>query len=332
MNLLGLTMGIDSKRKQNLIIYLLCAVVILIWSYWTTLAEAAEKWANEPQYSHGYLVPMFAAFLLWLRREKFHLDAWQPSIWGVPALIGALLLRTIGTHFYFVWFDAISLLPCAVGLVLLTGGKPALHWSWPAIAFLVFMVPLPYRMELMMGGPLQRIATISSTFALQTLGIPALADGTVILLNDVSLGIVEACSGLRMLVVFFALSTAVALVIHRPLWEKILILVSAIPIALFVNVIRITVTGILHDTVGSQIANAVFHDLAGWLMMPLALVFLGIELTILKYLWLEPVGSPIPMSLNRSGILPVPQTLRRGRKTPQSRRPFSRPVECPKQG
>ncbi|HEV3204940.1 MAG TPA: exosortase/archaeosortase family protein [Gemmataceae bacterium] len=332
MTLFKLRSGADISRHRTLIAYLLLCVVVFLWAYWTTLTEAAEKWVHEPQYSHGYLVPMFAAVLLWLRRHTLQFDAWKPSWWGVPVLVAGLVVRFAGAHFYFVWFDAISLLPCMAGLFLMAGGKSALVWSWPSIAFLVFMIPLPYSAELMMGGPLQRVATLTSTFALQTLGFPALADGTVILLNEVSLGIVEACSGLRMLVVFFALSTAVALVIRRPLWEKILILVSAIPIALFVNIIRITVTGILHDTVGSEIANAVFHDLAGWLMMPLALVFLGIELTILKYLLLEPVGSPSPMTLNLSGMPQVSQPSRRGRKNHQSRQPFGGPVEPSKQG
>src|SRR5207244_4033561 len=100
--------------------------------------------------------------------------------------------------------------------------------------------------------------TICSTFALQTLGLPALAEGNVILLNEVEIGIVEACSGLRMLVIFFALSTAVALLSRRPLTDRVAIVVSAIPIALLSNLLRIIVTGVLHETVGSEIANAVF--------------------------------------------------------------------------
>jgi len=113
---------------------------------------------------------------------------------------------------------------------------------------------------------------------LQTLGMPAVAEGNVILLNEASLGIVEACSGLRMLVVFFALSTAVALVARRPFWERVFLVFSAIPIALFTNVVRITATGVAYETVGGETGQFIFHDLAGWLMMPLALALLGIGL------------------------------------------------------
>src|SRR5215813_959038 len=109
------------------------------------------------------------------------------------------------------------------------------------------MIPLPHSLAHALSGPMQSFATVSSTFFLQVLGRPALAEGNVILLNDVELGIVEACSGLRMLMVFFALSTAVAMLIRKPLWEKLLIAGSAVPIALASNVLRITITGICYE-------------------------------------------------------------------------------------
>jgi exosortase/archaeosortase family protein len=96
-----------------------------------------------------------------------------------------------------------------------------------------------------------------------------------------------------MLVVFFALSTAVAMLIRKPMWEKILIAASAIPIALVSNILRIVVTGLFYDAFGSNFGGAFFHDLAGWLMMPLGLVFLGVELWILKRLLIERATAPI---------------------------------------
>ena len=147
------------------------------------------------------------------------------------------------------------------------------------------MIPLPYQLAVAMAGPLQHVATTASTYLLQTLGMPAIAEGNVILLNEASLGIVEACSGLRMLVVFFALSTAVALVARRPFWERVFLGFSAIPIALFTNVVRITATGVAYETVGGEAGHFIFHDLAGWLMMPLALALLGLELKFLTHLF-----------------------------------------------
>jgi exosortase len=290
------------------------ALVTLLWAFWTTLAEAAQRWGHDPQYSHGYLVPIFAAALLWLRRERLHGADLTPTWWGLAILLAGVTLRLAGVHFYFVWLDPIALLPCLAGVVLLLGGWSAWRWAWPAVGFLFFMIPLPYRVEVSMAGPLQRIATISSTFLLQTIGLPAIAEGNVILLNDVELGIVEACSGLRMLVIFFALSTAVALLTNRRLGDRLIIVASAIPIALVTNVLRITVTGILHDTVGSDIANAVFHDLAGWLMMPVALGFLALELKLLSALLIEPEPEPEPTPRPMSRRPVPPRSTRRQRR------------------
>ncbi len=107
------------------------------------------------------------------------------------------------------------------------------------------------------------------------------------MIGEVQLGVVEACSGLRMLTIFVALAVAITLVTDRPWWERIVTIVSAVPIALAVNIVRITVTGILHLTAGPELAEMVFHDLAGWFMMPMALGLLYIEFQILSHLVIE---------------------------------------------
>jgi exosortase len=265
---------------------------LLVWSYWTTLGDLAEVWATKPEHSHGYLVPVFAAVLLWLRRDHLQGCRAVPVRWGFALVALAIVMRLFGTYAYRLWFDQISLVPCLAGLVLLLGGRPAWRWAGPSIAFLAFMVPLPYSAAILLTDPLQRVATLTSTFSLQTLGLPAVAEGNIILINDVRLGVVEACSGLRMLVIFFALSVAVALTMRRPMWERIAVVLSAVPIALATNVLRITATGVLHETAGPELADAVFHDLAGWLMMPIALLLLSVEQQILKRLLLESASSP----------------------------------------
>jgi exosortase len=262
-------------------------VALILWAYWTTLVGLADSWAASAQHSHGYLVPAFALVLLWLRRDRLQVVRLEPLGWGFALVALSIAMRAYGTYAYRVWFDQFSLLPCLAGLVLLLGGRAAWRWAGPSIAFLAFMVPLPYSAAILLTDPLQRLGTVASTFCLQTLGLPAVAEGNVILLNDVRLGVVEACSGLRMLVIFFALSTAVALLMRRPWWERITVVLSAVPIALATNILRITATGVLHETAGPELANAVFHDLAGWLMMPVALVLLSIEQQVLKRLVLE---------------------------------------------
>jgi exosortase len=270
------------------------AAAVLLWAYWSSYREVAHKWEREPQYSHGYLVPVFALMLAWLRRKPYLAGPFTPSSWGLVVLAGAMALRLLAGYFSFDWPDWFSLLPTLAGVCLLAGGWRALHWWAPSIAFLIFMIPLPYRLEIALGQPLQRMATVMSTFLLQTLGLPALAEGNTIILNEVTLGVVEACSGLRMLVVFFAISTAVALVLHKGIGVKLVIVASAVPIALVTNVVRITATGVLHVYAGSAIANAVFHDLAGWLMMPFALVLLWLELWVIAHLFVEEPDGDLP--------------------------------------
>jgi exosortase len=300
--------------------------VAALWAYWTTLGKIAWRWSEDPQYSHGYLVPAFALYLLWLRRDRL-LGRTLTANWLGLGLLGlAAALRLAGTYTSYEYFDQVSLLPCCAGLFLLAGGWPALMWSWPAIAFLAFMIPLPDRVSHAMSGPMQALATTVSTFVLQVVGRPALAEGNVILLNEIELGIVEACSGLRMLVVFFALSTAVALLIRKPLWEKLFIAGSALPIALASNILRITITGLFYDTFGNHFGGAFFHDLAGWLMMPLGLLFLGMEMWILKTLLIE--GSrdlPSQISLQRVATNPV--ALYRNGQTPRREKIAAAPVE-----
>jgi exosortase len=304
-------------RRISAVIAFLVAMASVLWAYWTTLGDAAERWAIDPQYSHGYLVPAFAALVLWLRRDRLTQGVSQPNWWGWPLLIAAIGLRLGGTYYHFVWLDAVSLLPCLAGLCLLLGGTTALRWAWPAIAFLFFMIPLPYQVAVAMAGPLQRVATVASTYLLQTLGMPAVAEGNNILLNEASLAIVEACSGLRMLVVFFALSTAVAMVARRPFWERVFLLFSAIPIALFTNVVRITATGVAFETVGSEAGHFIFHDLAGWLMMPLALALLGLELNLLTRLFV--VRAPLQTLAFQRGLVGPTRSPMGPRRTPMKR-------------
>jgi exosortase len=266
----------------------IAVALCLTWAYWSTLTVLAGRWSADPQYSHGFLVPVIAGVLVWLRRGRLNLSALRPCWWGLPVLLAALTLRLGATFYYFEWLDWASLVPSAIGVCLLVGGWQLWRCMWPALFFLVFMIPLPYTLEVAMASPLQGIATAASTFALQTIGFPAAAEGNIILINDARIGVAEACSGLRMLVVFFAVSTAVAIIIDRPVWERTLIVGCAMPIALVCNITRIVVTGVLHETVGREWADLVFHDLAGWLMMPMALALLWIVLHVLGRLLIDP--------------------------------------------
>ena len=299
------------KRLPIHMCQVLAAAVLLVgvvWSYWRTGGEVVWFWANDPTYSHGYVVVLFAVWLLWLRRDLLKSGSPTPSVWGILLLLGASSLHILGSFYYLAWVERVSVLPALAGLSLLAGGRRAFRWAWLPIVFLLFMVPLPGSVGMAMTMPLKRVATVGSTYLLQVLGFMAVADGNVILLQDHELGVIDACSGLRMLVVFFAVATMVALVVDRPFIVRALLVVSAVPIALAANIIRITLTGVLTETVGSELAHTVYHDLAGWLMMAVAAVILWVELQILSRL------IPVPP---RPDATPPDATARR-REPPES--------------
>src|SRR5437899_12787251 len=100
---------------------------IILWSYWTTISEMAERWTDDPQYSHGYLVPIFSAFLLWFRRAELRHVRLAPNWWGVAIVAAGIGLWAAGTYFYLSWFAAVSLLVCLAGLAVVFGGWPALR-------------------------------------------------------------------------------------------------------------------------------------------------------------------------------------------------------------
>src|SRR5947207_6678484 len=123
------------------------AAACLLWVFWPSLGPLSDRWGHDPQYSHGYLVPLFSLYLLWSRRDLLAAAESRPSWWGLPLLAAGLALRFAGTYLYFDWLGLAALFPSLMGLALLAGGLPALRWSWPAVLFLAFMVPLPFRLE-----------------------------------------------------------------------------------------------------------------------------------------------------------------------------------------
>jgi exosortase len=261
--------------------------LLCIWVYWPTLGVLGSTWWRDAQYSHGYLVPVFAAVLLWLRRSRLAGVEFELSWVGLIFLGFGCVFRTLASYLYFDWLDGFSLVVTIAGLFGLFGGKRVLLWAWPALAFLLFMLPLPFRIETMLSHPLQKIATTCSVYAMQTLGLPAIAEGNVIHLTRGRIGVVEACNGLSMLLVFFAMATAIVLLIRRPMLDKIALLVGAIPIAVLANVVRITTTGLAQEWIDPTFAQRFFHDWAGWFMMPLALTMFLAELWFLDRLLIE---------------------------------------------
>ena len=296
----------DPSQRAPLII-LGGLVMLLVLAYWDMFALTSAAW-NEGLYSHGWLVPVFALALLWMRWQPFGPVPAGERWMGLALLAAGLSVRLFAAEYGVHPVDQLSFLPAIFGVFLLVGGMHVLRWAWPALFFLVFMFQLPTKIERPVLGGLQKFASMCSTFVLQTMGIAAFRQGNLISVPGAELNIADACSGLRMATIFGAMAVAMVFLVERPWWDKFVILLSAIPIALLVNIIRITVTGLLYMMVGADnhFAQKLGHDWAGYFMMPLALGFLWLELQILERLTV-PVDSVQlrPLSGSRT-VSPVP--------------------------
>lgn len=277
----------------------LAVLAAVAYSYAGIFELLAHTWWTEADYSHGFLVPVFSAYLLWHRRSLLPTGRASGAWWGLVLIAVAGAMRWGSTYFFYPLLAPVSLLPCLLGVALLAGGVAAAKWSWPAILFLIFMIPLPGALAGLLSNPLQTLATNASTWLLQTLGMPAIARGNVILLAKNEIGVVDACSGLRMLMLFTAITVGASFVIDRPLWEKVLISLSAMAIGLVVNILRITVTAFAYEYVGKKLGDLIFHDLAGWLMMPAATLLLMLELFVLSKILVAPPGEGGPLLMER---------------------------------
>ena len=173
------------------------------------------------------------------------------------------------------------------GTTAFLGGWRLLLWALPSISFLWFMIPLPWRVERLLSGPLQQAVAKLSCWALQCLGQPALSEGNVILLNEHQLEVAQACSGLRIFMGIVALAFAYLVIFRRTWWEKLLLLLCVLPIALAANSIRIVTTGLLYQFTSTELAQKFSHDFAGALMIPLAALLFAAVLWYVDHLFRE---------------------------------------------
>jgi exosortase len=244
-------------------------VAMLLFSYWPGLVRAKESW-NNPQYSHGWIVPLFSLVLLFWWRQPTRPVSGSARLVGMGLLVASLAMRLLVARYRIITIDMYTFVPALAGAVLLGGGWSMFRWAWAPVAFLIFMYPLPDEATRYQLGPLQTLATMVSTNAIPTQGVDAIREGNQIIVGEMHLGVVDACSGLRMLTIFIALSVAIVMLGDLEWYESLVILTSAIPIALVVNAIRITLTGVMY-TIDPAIAEKIFHDWAGYFMMPLAM-------------------------------------------------------------
>jgi len=291
----------DPEQSLPLVVIALL-VTLLAYSYWPGLLNARSSWDN-PQYSHGWIVPICTlALLFWWRRPITPVER-SARMAGLGLLAGAFLVRLACAYFRIITIDMYTFVPAVAGVVLMAGGWSMFRWAWAPIATLIFMYPLPDEATRYLLGPLQTLATMVSTFALQTMGLDAYREGNRIILGETQvLGVVDACAGLRMLTIFVWLAIMIVLVSDGEWWENLIIACSAIPIALIVNSTRITVTGVMY-TINPELAEKIFHDWAGYFMMPMALGLLFAVQWLLGRLVVNEDLAPTSVSVGRGAVL-----------------------------
>lgn len=268
--------------------------LVLAIAYAPNLLDLGRTWGNDENYTHGFLVIPIALFILWRRLADI---PWEPAAdlgaspwWGWGLLTASLVARALAYEWSFQWVETATILPAIVGLVWAFGGRPLLYRAWPAILFLVFMLPLPNAVNGLIALPLQRIAATGSRLCLQLSGFWVVQQGNVLLLDTPfgtrPLDVALACSGLKMLMTLAATVTATILLLPLPNWKRIALLVSAVPIALVSNIARIVTTGWCYYLIEGETGQHWAHDISGWMMMPMALLLVGSELQVLS--WLVP--------------------------------------------
>jgi exosortase len=178
--------------------------------------------------------------------------------------------------------------------VLFLGGWELIKYTWLPLVFLVFAVPLPQRYYVRLTMPMRQWAASAATFLLNLVGgIEATASGVVI---DVfykgqrvepALNVAEACSGMRLLMAFVALGVAMAYLHYRPLWQRLVLLVSTVPIAMLCNIVRVTVTGFIYVLIHPKYTQGIYHNILGLAMLPLAFGLYGVLAWFMSSLFID---------------------------------------------
>jgi len=316
------TESVESRRPTGDMMPLIAAAIVaaaMFACYFESFRALFFKWGNDPNYSHGYFVIPIALYILWERREKLDLSRVGPRWYLFVPLLAVLWLRIPLHQRNLPWVEEMTIPAVAGALALAIGGFHFFWWALPSVLFLGFMIPLPPILNAILSGPLQRIATIGSVFLLQVTGLPAVNEGNVILVGDGKpLEVARACNGLSMLLSFATLITATAILCRRPLLDKIILMLSIVPIAIVANILRITLTAYFFqmpefvEKISGLLGwkpDDFTHDGAGYLMMPLALVMIFLELKFLDLILVPdeladsaPVTSPSAVKAEKPTI------------------------------
>ena len=235
--------------------------VLLLLCYWQTISATAILLTASEDMAHGFFAPFLAAFLLWSNRARLAVGA--PSLWAVPLLgLGALLAvpASLGAS---TTISRFGLLLSLAGCALVLGGIPLLKSVRFPLALLLYTFPIPGVLYGEITLPLQLLASRLAEVSFELLGYSVLREGNIIELSNQKLSVVEACSGLRSLVTLSFFTAAYAYLLERRNWVRTLLVLAAIPSAILINAMRITLTGVL-GKINPAWTKGTVHDITGW--------------------------------------------------------------------
>ena len=255
--------------------------------YHSIVADLVRQWATDPDFSHGFFVPLFSGFVIWRKREKLTRLPLQPSWFGLVVIGGALITLIVGVLGAELFLSRSSLILLLAGLVIFFGGGRlfgAVLFPW---AILFLMVPIPAIVFNQITLPLQFFASALATSLLSLLHVPVLQEGNVIHLPALSLEVVEACSGIRSLVSLGTLAIVYGYLLGAPIWQRVVLALGAIPIAVAANGFRIMGTGLLGQYWDPDRAEGFFHTFSGLLifLLSVGMLFLVHQLMKLGTRW-----------------------------------------------
>ena len=253
---------------------LLLLVGLLAGLYYKTLGALGMDWYSDPDFSHGFLVPLMSGYFVWERWPQLKHQVIEPSLSGLPVLclgVAMLVFGSLGAELY---LQRSSLIVVLCGLVWVLLGRLFLKSLALPLAFLLFMIPLPSILLNTITFPLQLFAAKVATICLFTLSIPVLREGNIIMLTGTTLEVAEACSGIRSLQALLALGTVYAYFTQETGLGRWILVLLSVPIAIAANVIRVSGTGILAEHYGAEAAQGFYHIFEGWIVFVVAFIFL----------------------------------------------------------
>jgi exosortase len=279
------------SSRKNTLAFLASGLVLIafFWSYMPSLVELWSLLLRSDEYSAGLFVPFLSVYILWSRRHDIAQCPVKPSVWGLFAFIMAQAVRLMGLFLMYNSAERLSIILSIAAMVLLLFGWQLFRKVSTILLFLCLMLPWPNTMQYLIGLRLQSWATSSAVFCLEIIGYEVIQEGNIIHIGNASVAVVEACNGLRMITAFFVITGLVVLLVKRVWWEKLIILVSSLPIALLCNTVRLAITALFFTVLEGEYWEKIFHDFGGYAMMPLALAAVVGELWLLAKLTVLPV-------------------------------------------